>query len=299
MSALFTLDDQELYQRWKIEKLRDYPEKVGDLVVPVKNPFALSSDERRKLVARIKKTNMAVYTGPTNEDPDKNIPISVMSQLGAERRDFNPEADELGVTSLTPRKKGEFKSAHYEYIPYSSHAIKWHTDGYYNTMENQIRSLILHCVHQADEGGENDVMDHEIMYILLRDKNRAHIRALMEPDAMTIPKRVEEGKVIRGDMPGPVFSLLKDSGRLHMRYTHRTKSIIWKDTKEVHEAVEALKEILAGPSPYKFRLKLAPGWGMVCNNVLHTRGAFDNREDGASRRLLYRVRYLDSLALKA
>ncbi|VAX25665.1 FIG00779168: hypothetical protein [hydrothermal vent metagenome] len=295
MNAVFTLDDEKSYQRWKIEKLAGYPERAGDLVVPIENPFDLTVDDRRELLARIAKANMAVYQGPTNENPDKNIPISIMSQLGAERRDFNPEGDELGVTSLTPRKKGEFKSAQYEYIPYSSHAIKWHTDGYYNTMERQVRSLILHCVSQADEGGENDVMDHEIMYILLRDKDPGHIRALMEPDAMTIPKRVEEGKVIRGDMPGPVFSILPDSGRLHMRYTHRTRSIAWKETKEVGQAVAALRDILTSPSPYKFRLKLQPGWGVVCNNVLHTREAFEIGGDRPDHRLLYRVRYLDSL----
>jgi hypothetical protein len=58
-------------------------------------------------------------------------------------------------------------------------------------------------------------------------------------------------------------------------------------------AVGFLKRLLAGNSPYVHRIKLAPGMGIVSNNVLHARSAF---EDGSDRqRLLYRARYLDRL----
>ncbi len=36
-----------------------------------------------------------------------------------------------------------------------------------------------------------------------------------------------------------------------------------------------------------------PGWGLICNNVLHTRTGF---ADGQPPRLLYRARYYDRLA---
>ncbi|MCK7502176.1 MAG: TauD/TfdA family dioxygenase [Comamonadaceae bacterium] len=93
------------------------------------------------------------------------------------------------------------------YIPYTTRPIKWHTDGYYNPPERQVRGMVLHCVRPAASGGENALMDHEIAYILLRDEDPGHIRALMAPDAMTIPAREEEGEVARGDQPGPVFSV--------------------------------------------------------------------------------------------
>jgi hypothetical protein len=41
-----------------------------------------------------------------------------------------------------------------------------------------VRGLILHCVQSAATGGENQLLDHEIAYILLRDENPDHIRAL-------------------------------------------------------------------------------------------------------------------------
>ena len=42
------------------------------------------------------------------------------------------------------------------------------------------------------------------------------------------------------------------------------------------------------------RVRLEPGMGMVCNNVLHQRSGFV--DDPLSPRLLYRARYLDRIA---
>ena len=36
----------------------------------------------------------------------------------------------------------------------------------------RIRSMILHCVRPAAEGGVNALMDHEMAYIALRDESR-------------------------------------------------------------------------------------------------------------------------------
>ena len=44
-------------------------------------------------------------------------------------------------------------------------------------------------------------------YILLRDENPDYIRALMQPDAMTIPANVEQGIEIRPHRPGRCFPL--------------------------------------------------------------------------------------------
>ena len=54
----------------------------------------------------------------------------------------------------------------------TSRAIRWHTDGYYNPPERQIRAMILHCVRTAASGGENRVFDHELAYLALRDAER-------------------------------------------------------------------------------------------------------------------------------
>ena len=79
---------------------------------------------------------------------------------------------------------------HTSHIPTAP--IKWHTDGYYNPPERQVRSFVLHCVHSAAQGGENRLLDHEIAYLMLRDENADFIRALSTADAMTIPERTDE-----------------------------------------------------------------------------------------------------------
>jgi hypothetical protein len=79
-----------------------------------------------------------------------------------------------------------------------------------------------------------------------------------------------------------------------MRYTARTRSIVWRADAATQAAVQRLREILDSDSPYVFRLRLAAGQGLVCNNVLHDRSAFTDAP-GAGR-LVYRARYLDRIA---
>jgi alpha-ketoglutarate-dependent taurine dioxygenase len=214
-----------------------------------------------------------------------------MAALGVTRFDVNPEADDDGVTSLTPKDAADLKGLT-EYIPYSASAINWHTDGYYNTAEHRIRSLALHCVRQAADGGDNDLLDHEMAYLMLRDRLHDFVTPLFAADAMTIPRREENGVVVRPDMPGPVF--IDEGGALTMRYTHRTRSIRWKTDEATTKAVAMLRGLLEMITPYHFRVALEPGWGLVCNNVLHARTAFSP----ASDRLLYRLRYYDRVAAR-
>jgi hypothetical protein len=174
-------------------------------------------------------------------------------------------------------------------------AINWHTDGYHNAANRQIHALNLHVVMQAASGGENQLMDHEIAYILLREKNPDYIRALMAPKAMTIPARIDEGgTVARPEEPGAVFAIMP-SGDLHMRYTIRVNNVIWADDPLSREALACLQEILNNPSPYIYRGRLESGMGLVSNNVLHDRAGFT--DDATHKRHYYRARY--STAWKA
>ena len=181
---------------------------------------------------------------------------------------------------------------HRDYIPYSNRPISWHTDGYYNAPEQRIDALLLHCVHPAAEGGANALMDHEMAYILARDASPDYIRALMHPRCMTIPASFVDGEQVRPDRPGPVFSVRGD-GRLHMRFTNRARNVVWRDDALTTEAVAWLKDALARGGPWQFHGRLESGWGVISNNVLHTRTGFT---DGATPRLLYRARYYDRIA---
>jgi alpha-ketoglutarate-dependent taurine dioxygenase len=283
----FALDRPQDYLRWRERKLAAYPRRAEDLIVEVRDPRKLTDAETEELRRVCAAANMAVYASPLAGLADKDLVRRVGARLGLERLQGNPFADEDGISSLETAPE---KSAR-GYIPYSSRRLLWHTDGYYNPQAQRIRAFILHCVRAAASGGENRVLDHEIAYLLLRDADPEHVRALSAPDAMTIPANTGEGMQPRPAQSGPVFS--SDAGALHMRYTARTRSIEWRADEATRAAVRRLSQILEAASPYVFTLRLAPGQGLVCNNVLHDRSAFTDAP-GAGR-LVYRARYRDRI----
>jgi alpha-ketoglutarate-dependent taurine dioxygenase len=295
----FHPDNEAAYLAWRAEKLMDYPCRAEELVVAVADPHALSAAEYAALWQRLAKTNMAVYAGPPSQAEDKTIPRRVGEQFGLVHLDANWLADADGISSLTPREDeenaqperpaGVDPSRRGDYIPYTHQRIRWHTDGYYNPPERRIHGMMLHCVRAADTGGENDLYDPELAYIALRDADPAHIRALMAEDAMTIPARGDEAGIARPDETGP--ALYVRNGRLHLRYTARTRSIRWKADAATQAALRALEAHLESRPRGVFTLKLEPGMGLICANVLHTRAGFSDRP--GHRRLLYRARYHD------
>ena len=285
----FHPDNTAGYQAWRAAKLEDYPSRGEDLIVDLLDPRELSDAEYQALWQRIAKTNMAVYRTRLGETPDKEAVRQLSARFGLTHLDANWLADEDGISSLTPQEEdGQQRGG---FIPYTHKPIRWHTDGYYNPPERRIWAMTLHCVRASDTGGSNDLYDHELAYIALRDADPEHIRALMAPDAMTIPARSDENGVVRPDEPGPAFAV--EDHRLHLRYTARTKSIAWKQDAATLAAVQALDALLGGNPPGAFSLRLEPGMGVLCNNVLHTRTGFSDRAE--HRRLLYRARYHDHL----
>ena len=288
----FLLDNEQAYQVWRAQKLAGYPEKASELIVDVKDPRHLTNSEKQVMSILFKRANMLIYNTNLAETEDKDIPRKCGEQLGLAHLDPNMLADDDGITSLAV-VDGKLKRG---YIPYSDRRLLWHTDGYYNKSEQQIRAVILHCVRPAAEGGENGLVDPEMIYIQLRDKNPDYIRALMHPQAMTIPANLEAGEVTREAQTGPVFSLDFATNCLHMRYTARTRSIEWRDDALTKQAVDALAGLLTDENPYVFNHILQSGQGLVCNNVLHSRTAFsDEKSDGAGR-LLYRARYYERVS---
>jgi hypothetical protein len=286
----FDLTNQAAYAGWREEKLRDYPTDIGDLMVEIANPKQLSDTEHDKLLSLCQKTNMAIWAGLSGHDADKEIIRNLGLQFGLRRLDHNMCADNDAITSLTVQSDALRRG----YIPYSNRPIAWHTDGYYNPLDQQIHGLLLHCVHPAETGGENELLDHEILYLRIRDKNPDYIKALMHPQAMTIPANIVDGEEIRPARSGPVFAVYPD-GHLHMRYTDRSRSIEWLDDPLLSEAVSYLKSLLKTPSPWHFLGKLEAGQGLISNNVLHTRSGFNDSESGTGR-LLYRARYFDRIS---
>ncbi|MDP1607344.1 MAG: TauD/TfdA family dioxygenase [Rhodocyclaceae bacterium] len=298
MPGCFDLADEQAYARWREQKFDTAPRRLNDIVVEINDPRALQPAERQRIVDLNARCNMAIYVGKTGADPDKQIPRKLGSQLGLTRIDSHWLTDDDAISPISvsgTAARGERKG----FIPYTDKPIKWHTDGYYNPPERTIRGLLLHCVQSAAAGGANQLLDHEIAYILLRDENPDFIRALTAVDAMTIPPRMDEtavahqAQVARPAQPGPVFSV-DAAGFLHMRYTARSISILWRADPLTQAAVAALTRLLATPTAWTLHGRLEPGMGLVCNNVLHDRGGFT--ETPAQRRLLYRARYYDRVA---
>lgn len=289
MHGPFDPGNADAYLRWRDRKLATAPRSTNDLIVEVRDPCGLSPNEHAALAERIRHCNMAIYASPLHLE-DNRIPLLVGRQFGLEHLDANWLACEDGISEIRVFDGGTQQ----HYIPYTNRQIKWHTDGYYNPPERTIRGMVLHCVHRAASGGDNRLMDHEMAYLLLRDADPEHVGALMQPDAMLIPERVDEAGDVRPAQSGPVFSL-DEGGNLHMRYTARSRSIAWKQDAATQAAVAALEHLLASDTPHVFQARLEPGMGLLCNNVLHDRAAFT--DDAHHPRLLYRARYLDRVSV--
>ena len=286
----FDLDDDSAYRRWRAAKLAARARGADELVVDVAEPAALSGAERAALLQRCARCNMAVYRSAKSSG-DKASALAIAAQLGLRRLDANWLADEDGVSSITISSASDDRGG---FIPYTNRAIRWHTDGYYHPQGRQIRGMALHCVRPAREGGVSALLDHELAYIALRDALPQGVRALMAADAMTIPGRDDDSGVARAAQSGPVFSVDPHDGALHMRYTARTRSIVWKDDPATLQAVAFLEQHLGDANPFVLRLRLEAGMGVVTNNVLHDRSAFT--DDPVAPRLLYRARYLDRIS---
>jgi len=284
----FLLENQELYQQWREAKLLRHPQSIADIIVEVADPKQLTKAEFEAMDDALDRTNMVIYVSPCKEE-DKEIPKRLGEQFGLKRLNSNFMADADGITELRINPEGE----HPKYIPYTNRPINWHTDGYYNS--EQIHGLLVHCVRSAAEGGDSELMDHEMAYLLLRDQSEEQLAALMAADAMTIPEGVDSEGNPRGKSIGPVFSVNED-GSLHMRYTARKRNMEWKDDAITQQAVASLSKILDSDSPYIFKGRLEAGMGLVSRNVLHKRTGFDSAE--SSERLFYRARYFDSIPKK-
>ncbi len=284
----FSLDNPDAYAAWRERKLAQRP-AIDELLVSLEDPSSVSGDEKNRIRALCRRCNAALYKV---SDPDRFADKSLVHELGLQfglsHLDDNLRSDEDDITSLTVKEQQGT-----QYIPYTNRPLSWHTDGYYNAPENQVRGFILHCAQPAAEGGESSMIDHELVYMRLRDENPLYIQALMHPEAMTIPPNVEAGSEIRGACSGPVFSIDALTGSLHMRYSARTRNILWRDHALTRAAADRITQILE-LDEFTYRYRLKAGEGIICNNVLHKRSGFVDR--AGQKRLMFRARYYDRVA---
>ncbi len=283
--------DDRAYRLWRDAKLARLEKVATPSPTSIAAEANISPSSLESLKASLDVHNLAVFR--TEAPLNKSHIVKLGDALGLQHLDGNLCSDEDNISSITVAQDNSKAT----YIPYTNKPIGWHTDGYYNEIPAKtIKSFILYCVSNASQGGANKVLDHELAYIYLRDLDPRYIQALSHPQALTIPANTVGGETIRPEQTGPVFSVLPESGALHMRYTIRHRNVIWRKDPALEEATSALKEFLHSDYPAIFDLTLQPGEGIIANNVLHMRTAFEDGDEQAPNRLLYRARYFDRIA---
>ncbi|MGB1254525.1 MAG: TauD/TfdA family dioxygenase [Thiolinea sp.] len=284
----FSLQNNELYKKWRDWKLSAYPVDTGTLMTTINSSEAPSKMHIEPLLRTATLFNMAFYRLTGEQATSKNAVHQLATACGLRNINHNLCADADSLTSLqVTRHPGQ-----HEYIPYTNRPLSWHTDGYYNRPEEQIHGMLLHCARPAAEGGTNVLMDPEIVYILLRETDPAYIETLMHPNAFTIPANISKGEIIRPEQSGPVFSVTAN-GNLHMRYSARQRNVKWRTDQITQKAEHFLLDLWEQESVYKIRHTLRAGEGVICNNVLHCRTEFKDPDNKG--RLLYRGRYIDRM----
>lgn len=282
--------DEASYQDWRSAKLEAYPRSIETLFVKIGGLIKLSEAEKTAIVLSCRRSNMAIYQC-RDGFVDHAAVCAFAANFGLQRLDHHLCTNDDGVSELSVAAQG----VRTDYAPYSNHRLSWHTDGYYNADSKMVRAVVLHCVNDAATGGENALLDPEIAYIRLRDEDPRFITALEHPECMTIPANSSTRGEIRPPVCGPVFSRDRHGGAIHMRYSARKINIQWRDDEMTRAARDFLTELLADDNGPVFRYRLQPGEGLVSNNVLHNRTAFE--DDPGSRRLIYRARFYDRMHL--
>lgn len=285
----FDLDDDASYRSWRDAKLENYPSRSEDLLVEIRDGADLTSGEHAAISERCRRANMALYalaSGQRDHLQYRRDLLAFGAAFGLIAIEDHRSAEADGIVRIEVLRDG----GRFGYIPYTENPIRWHTDGYYNFQgtDRSVDAMLLHCVRNAPEGGENRLLDPEIAYIRLRDLDPAHIQALTHPAAMVIPANIEDNDKIRPANAGPVFFVRPDCGALGMQFTARKRNVSWRDDEQTRRAVSALLQVLE-TDPLVHRARLQPGQGLICNNVLHDRAGFvSSAGDG---RLLFRTRY--------
>lgn len=288
----FSLENESEYQHWKKAKLEGYSLYDPHSVISVSHHSDLSPQTLGELAIQLQTFNFAFFEVDVAETSfSANDLLTFGRQLGLHRIEVKADASPDGVTLLSAVEASDKRS---RYIPYTPRALNWHTDGYYNPMSSRINAFLLYCVNQAGQGGDNFLLDPEMVYMQIRDTDPNLLIALMDKSVMVVPANISNKRVVRQAMVGPVFTVDSETGRLHMRYSARPQNIGWKTHALSIRAVNLVREILID-SEYITKQKLKSGQGIVCNNVLHGRRAFVDGSAGEPSRLYYRARYYDAV----
>ena len=288
------LDDHSAYRHWADAKRAAFELRSRDdfaLVIDIDGDGNIPEPAMQTIAQQIERYNFAIYRLSGQIDDHLAALRNIGRQLGLKELDKNLCAREDRITRLTVQDQGRANL----YIPYTNKAIGWHTDGYYNPMHQRVMAMVLHCEQPAAEGGANQLLDPDQVYIHLRDENPLFIQALSQPQVMCIPANIEDGELIRPQTCSAVF-LEEAEHALAMRFSKRKHNINWADDALTGEALDCLFKFLESDTSYVVNYRLNAGEGVINNNVLHTRSAFV--DDAKHKRVYYRARYYNRIDIQ-
>lgn len=274
---IFTAKSAE-FLRWAEEKEKNIPQNSDGILVNIHDINNVKTSEIAKIKETIYKYNSCIYSSKIALKSNTNL-LKFVELVGMRTYDCNNiESNE--ISTITPLQNSKIN-----YIPYTDKQLNWHTDGYYD--KKSIFSWLLHCVNPATQGGENYLLDHELVlreYLLRNDD----INNLMAEDALTIP---ESKDTSRPEISTYIFSFKNKYRRLHMRFSMRKDNI--GTSAKASPAIIKLKEIIENDcAKYSLTYKLQKNEGIITNNILHGRKAF--KDDKVKRKLL-RIRSYERL----
>lgn len=282
----FNLDSAEDYKKWRDEKLAAYPKSISELVVELGDMTALTAGEKGKIRELVELANMCIYTAGSAELSMDSL-LALGRQLGVSDTDKarrHSNSDEL-------TSSGILNSA----VPFTTRQIHWHTDATYYGSDKTIQALFLLCNRPAVEGGNNKVLDNEVLYILLRDNDPDALRVLMNKNCFKY-KNPKTGEIAE-DLGGKVFWTNADGNLCH-RFSFRKMDMAWSEDGDIKAARTVLESMIQAESEYVIEGRLESGLGLISNNVLHTREKLVDSDDAAQKRLLFRARFYDRVNLQ-
>lgn len=293
----FDLNNETAFEQWCDTKKAAYDRRGRqdfELLVDIEADGTIDFRSLAKIRSQVGDYNFALYRLNSESDDHLATVKNIGRQMGLKELDKNLCAREDRITQLSVKQQGQAAT----YIPYSNKAIGWHTDGYYNPMHQRVLAMVLHCERPALSGGVNQLLDPDMVYIHLRQQDKRYIEALSDPGVMCIPENIQDGEMIRPKTCSAVF--LVEPGEsdsvLAMRFSKRKRNIDWSEDSVTQEALDCLFEYLDADTPYHIEYRLNAGEGVINNNVLHTRSAFEDNEQ--HRRIYYRARYYNRINIQ-
>ena len=176
----------EDYKRWKDKKLGSFTDNIDELTVQIVNPNNISKPEKSRVISLLSQNNLVFFKIDDTKYKDKSSIKNLALQVGLGDYEFDSKSDLDGLTEISEHNNDPGIS---EYIPYTNKELNWHTDGYYNDDRNSINAWLLFCRAQAEDGGLNKFLDHEIAYILFNQKSSG-LSELMLNNTYNIPKNL-------------------------------------------------------------------------------------------------------------